>query len=703
MTDQAVFTDLDKRAVDTLRVLAADAVEKVGSGHPGTAMSLAPAAYLLFQKVMRHDPSDPKWIGRDRFILSPGHTSLTLYLQLYFSGYGLELDDIKALRTWDSLTPGHPEYGHTDGVEITTGPLGQGLASAVGFAYGQRRFRGLLDAEAPAGESPFDHNVWVIASDGDLQEGVTSEASSLAGHQELGNLNVIWDDNKISIEDDTDIAFTEDVLARYEAYGWHVQRVDWLKTGDYAEDVEELSRALEAAKAETFKPSLIALRTVIGWPSPTKQNTGGIHGAKLGGEELEGLKKALGFDPEQHFHVEDEVIEHARNIKQRSIENRQEWEKSFQAWREGNAEAAELFDRLSEGRLPEGWESELPEFPAGEAVATRAASGKVLNAVADVLPELWGGSADLAGSNNTIISGSPSFVPNDRSTDKFEGNPYGRNLHFGIREHAAAAITNGIQLSVPLRTYNGTFLIFSDYQRPAVRLAALMGVGSIFVWTHDSIGLGEDGPTHQPVEQLASLRAIPNLDVVRPGDANEVAVAWREVLKRADRPAGLALTRQGIATFARGAGEATATEFASVEGAAKGAYVLAEAVKDGAVVTPDVVLIATGSEVELAVEARESLAERGVAARVVSAPCLEWFAEQDADYREKVLPSSVKARVAVEAAHPMSWHQYVGDAGRIVGLDHFGASADYKTLYKEFGITSEAVVAAAEESISAAS
>ena len=703
MTDQAVFTDLDKRAVDTLRVLAADAVEKVGSGHPGTAMSLAPAAYLLFQKVMRHDPSDPKWIGRDRFILSPGHTSLTLYLQLYFSGYGLELDDIKALRTWDSLTPGHPEYGHTDGVEITTGPLGQGLASAVGFAYGQRRFRGLLDAEAPAGESPFDHNVWVIASDGDLQEGVTSEASSLAGHQELGNLNVIWDDNKISIEDDTDIAFTEDVLARYEAYGWHVQRVDWLKTGDYAEDVEELSRALEAAKAETFKPSLIALRTVIGWPSPTKQNTGGIHGAKLGGEELEGLKKALGFDPEQHFHVEDEVIEHARNIKQRSIENRQEWEKSFQAWREGNAEAAELFDRLSEGRLPEGWESELPEFPAGEAVATRAASGKVLNAVADVLPELWGGSADLAGSNNTIISGSPSFVPNDRSTDKFEGNPYGRNLHFGIREHAAAAITNGIQLSVPLRTYNGTFLIFSDYQRPAVRLAALMGVGSIFVWTHDSIGLGEDGPTHQPVEQLASLRAIPNLDVVRPGDANEVAVAWREVLKRADRPAGLALTRQGIATFARGAGEATATEFASVEGAAKGAYVLAEAVKDGAVVTPDVVLIATGSEVELAVEARESLAEQGVAARVVSAPCLEWFDAQDTEYREKMLPSSVKARVAVEAAHPMTWYRYVGDAGRIVGLDHFGASADYKTLYKEFGITSEAVVTAAEESISAAS
>ncbi|GGE62503.1 transketolase [Nesterenkonia cremea] len=703
MTDQAVFTDLDKRAVDTLRVLAADAVEKVGSGHPGTAMSLAPAAYLLFQKVMKHDPSDPTWIGRDRFILSPGHTSLTLYLQLYFSGYGLELDDIEALRTWDSLTPGHPEYGHTAGVEITTGPLGQGLASAVGFAYGQRRFRGLLDAEAAPGESPFDHNVWVIASDGDLQEGVTSEASSLAGHQELGNLTVIWDDNKISIEDDTDIAFTEDVLARYEAYGWHVQRVDWLKTGDYAEDVEELSRALDAAKSETSKPSLIALRTVIGWPAPTKQNTGGIHGAKLGGEELEGLKKALGFDPEQHFHVEDEVIAHARDIKQRSMETRQEWEKGFQAWREANPQSAELFDRLSEGRLPEGWEENLPEFPAGEAVATRAASGKVLNAVADVLPELWGGSADLAGSNNTILSGSPSFVPSEHSTEKFEGNPYGRNLHFGIREHAAAAITNGIQLSVPLRTYSGTFLIFSDYQRPAVRLAALMGVGSIFVWTHDSIGLGEDGPTHQPIEQLASLRAIPNLDVVRPGDPNEVAVAWREILKNSERPAGLALTRQGIATFARGAGEATADEFASVEGAAKGAYVLAEAVKDGAVVTPDVVLIATGSEVELAVEARESLAEQGVTARVVSAPCLEWFDAQDAEYREKVIPSSVKARVAVEAAHPMSWYRYVGDAGRVVGLDHFGASADYKTLYQEFGITSEAVASAAQESIAAAS
>ena len=703
MTDNAVFTDLDKRAVDTLRVLAADSVEKVGSGHPGTAMSLAPAAYLIFQKMMKHDPTDPKWIGRDRFILSPGHTSLTLYLQLYFSGYGLEVDDLAALRTWDSLTPGHPEYGHTAGVEMTTGPLGQGLASSVGFAYGQRRMRGLMDPDAPAGESPFDHTIWVIASDGDLQEGVTSEASSLAGHQELGNLVVVWDDNKISIEDDTDIAFTEDVSARYEAYGWHVQRVDWKKSGDYDEDIEELHRALEAAKAETSKPSLIALRTVIGYPSPKKQNTGGIHGSKLGNDELVALKELLGFDTEAHFAVEDEVLTHARKILERSVETRKEWDSKFASWRDANPDAAKLLDRLTAGELPEGWESQLPEFPAGEEVATRAASGKVLNGIADVLPELWGGSADLAGSNNTLKSGYDSFIPESHSTEKFTGNPYGRNLHFGIREHAAAAITNGISLSTPLRTYNGTFLIFSDYQRPAIRLAALMGSGSIFVWTHDSIGLGEDGPTHQPVEQLASLRAIPNLDVIRPGDANEVAIAWREVLRRNDRPAGLALTRQNIPTYARGAGAATATEFGSVEGAAKGAYVLAESVKDGAVVTPDVVLLGTGSEVQLAVEAREALAEQGIAARVVSMTCREWFFEQDAAYRESVIPAGVKARVSVEAASSMGWRDIVGDAGRIIGLDHFGASADYKVLYEQFGITAAAVTQAAQESIAAAS
>ncbi|WP_446740429.1 transketolase [Nesterenkonia sp. AY15] len=703
VTDNAVFTDLDKRAVDTLRVLAADAVEKVGSGHPGTAMSLAPAAYLLFQKVMKHDPTDPKWIGRDRFILSPGHTSLTLYLQLYFSGYGLEVEDLAALRTWDSLTPGHPEYGHTAGVEITTGPLGQGLASSVGFAYGQRRMRGLMDPDAPAGESPFDHTIWVIASDGDLQEGVTSEASSLAGHQELGNLVVIWDDNKISIEDDTDISFTEDVQARYRAYGWHVQRVDWMQTGDYDEDINELHRALEAAKAETSKPSLIALRTMIGYPSPKKKNTGGIHGAKLGTEELEALKELLGFDTSAHFAVEDEVIDHARKILTRSVETRKEWDSKYAAWREAHADEAKLLDRLTAGELPEGWESQLPEFPAGEEVATRSASGKVLNGIAEVLPELWGGSADLAGSNNTLLAGYDSFIPESHSTEKFTGNPYGRNLHFGIREHAAAAISNGISLSTPLRTYNGTFLIFSDYQRPAIRLAALMGAGSIFVWTHDSIGLGEDGPTHQPVEQLATLRAIPNLDVVRPGDANEVAIAWREVLRRNDRPAGLALTRQNIPTYARGAGAATATEFGAVEGAAKGAYVLAEAVRDGAVVTPDVVLIGTGSEVQLAVQAREALAEQSIAARVVSMTCREWFFEQDAAYRESVIPAAVRARVSVEAASSMGWRDIVGDAGRIIGLDHFGASADYKVLYEQFGITAAAVTEAAQESIAAAS
>ncbi|WP_370642620.1 transketolase [Nesterenkonia sp. DZ6] len=703
VTDNAVFTDLDKRAVDTLRVLAADAVEKVGSGHPGTAMSLAPAAYLLFQKVMKHDPTDPKWLGRDRFILSPGHTSLTLYLQLYFSGYGLEVEDLAALRTWDSLTPGHPEYGHTAGVEITTGPLGQGLASSVGFAYGQRRMRGLMDPDAPAGESPFDHTIWVIASDGDLQEGVTSEASSLAGHQELGNLVVIWDDNKISIEDDTDISFTEDVQARYRAYGWHVQRVDWMQTGDYDEDINELHRALEAAKAETSKPSLIALRTMIGYPSPKKKNTGGIHGAKLGTEELVALKELLGFDTSAHFAVEDEVIDHARKILNRSVETRKEWDSKYASWREAHTDEAKLLDRLTAGELPEGWESQLPEFPAGEEVATRSASGKVLNGIAEVLPELWGGSADLAGSNNTLLAGYDSFIPESHSTEKFTGNPYGRNLHFGIREHAAAAISNGISLSTPLRTYNGTFLIFSDYQRPAIRLAALMGAGSIFVWTHDSIGLGEDGPTHQPVEQLATLRAIPNLDVVRPGDANEVAIAWREVLRRNDRPAGLALTRQNIPTYARGAGAATATEFGAVEGAAKGAYVLAEAVRDGAVVTPDVVLIGTGSEVQLAVQAREALAEQNIAARVVSMTCREWFFEQDAAYRESVIPAAVRARVSVEAASSMGWRDIVGDAGRIIGLDHFGASADYKVLYEQFGITAAAVTEAAQESIAAAS
>ncbi|MBV1778250.1 transketolase [Paeniglutamicibacter sp. ABSL32-1] len=691
------WTDLDQRAVDTARVLAADAVEKVGNGHPGTAISLAPAAYLLFQQHLRHDPSDPAWIGRDRFVLSPGHTSLTLYLQLFLSGYGLELEDLQALRTWGAKTPGHPEYGHTAGVEITTGPLGQGLASAVGFAYAQRRMRGMFDADAAAGTSPFDHTVWVIASDGDLQEGVTSEASSLAGHQELGNLVVVYDENHISIEDDTDVAFTENVLGRYESYGWHTQRVDWTKTGNYVEDLAELDAALRAAKAETSRPSIISLRTVIGFPAPTKADTGGIHGSKLGGDEVAGLKKALGFDPEAHFAIDDEVLAHARSVQERGTQARAAWQEGFDAWSAANPENAALLARLESGELPAGWDENLPVFEPGKDVATRSASGKVINAVAGVLPELWGGSADLAGSNNTTIEGAPSFIPESRSTDSWKGNPYGRVLHFGIREHAAAAIVNGITLASPTRAYSGTFLIFSDYQRPAIRLSALMGVPSIYVWTHDSIGLGEDGPTHQPVEQLASLRAIPNLDVVRPADANEVSFAWKKILETTSNPAGIILSRQNLPVYDR-----SELGFGAASGTEKGAYVLADATANGEVVAPEVLLLATGSEVSLAIEAREALQAQGVPARVVSIPCLEWFNQQDAAYRESVLPAAVKARVSVEAGVAMGWRELVGDAGRIISLDHYGASADYKRLFTEFGITAEAVTAAALDSISAA-
>ncbi|WP_238324302.1 transketolase [Arthrobacter sp. Rue61a] len=693
------WTDLDKKAVDTVRVLAADAVEKVGNGHPGTAMSLAPAAYLLFQKLMRHDPKNPDWIGRDRFVLSPGHTSLTLYIQLFLSGYGLELKDLEALRTWGSLTPGHPEYKHTAGVEITTGPLGQGLASAVGFAYSQRRQRGLFDADAPAGESPFDHTIWVIASDGDLQEGVTSEASSLAGHQELGNLVVIYDENHISIEDDTDIAFTEDVLKRYEAYGWHTQRVDWTKTGDYVEDVQELYSALQAAKAETNKPSIISLRTIIGYPAPKKQNTGKIHGSALGAEEVAALKTVLGFDPAKSFDVDEEVLAHARKVLDRGAESRAAWQTSFEAWQSANPDAAALLERVEAKKLPVGIDAALPVFEAGKDVSTRAASGKVLNAIGPVLPELWGGSADLAESNNTTIEGSPSFIPTSRSTDAWKGNPYGRVLHFGIREHAAASIVNGISLHGRTRAFSGTFLIFSDYQRPAIRLGALMGVPSLYVWTHDSIGLGEDGPTHQPVEQLASLRAIPGLDVVRPGDANEVSAAWKAMLENHENPAGIVLTRQNIPTYARGEGEATGDTFGSTAGVAKGGYVLAEASKDGETVDAQVILIGTGSEVQLAVQAREALQAEGIAARVVSMPCVEWFNKQDEAYRESVLPASVTARVSVEAGLALGWREFVGDAGRSISLEHFGASADYKRLFNEFGITAEAVAAAAKDSL----
>lgn len=693
------WTDLDQKAVDTIRVLAADAVEKVGNGHPGTAMSLAPAAYLLFQKLMRHDPKNPEWIGRDRFILSPGHTSLTLYIQLFLSGYGLELKDLEALRTWGSLTPGHPEYKHTAGVEITTGPLGQGLASSVGFAYSQRRQRGLFDADAPAGESPFDHTIWVIASDGDLQEGVTSEASSLAGHQELGNLVVVYDENHISIEDDTDVAFTEDVLKRYEAYGWHTQRVDWTKTGEYVEDVQELYSALLKAKAETGKPSIISLRTIIGYPAPKKQNTGKIHGSALGAEEVAALKTVLGFDPAKSFQVDEEVLAHARKAVERGSEERAAWQAKFEAWQASNPDGAALLERIEAKKLPVGIDAALPVFEAGKDVSTRAASGKVLNAIGPVLPELWGGSADLAESNNTTIEGSPSFIPASRSTEAWKGNPYGRVLHFGIREHAAAAIVNGISLAGRTRAFSGTFLIFSDYQRPAIRLGALMGVPSLYVWTHDSIGLGEDGPTHQPVEQLASLRAIPGLDVVRPGDANEVSAAWKAMLENHENPAGIVLTRQNIPTYARGEGAANGDTFASTAGVAKGGYVLAEASKDGETVDAQVILIGTGSEVQLAVQAREALQAEGVATRVVSMPCVEWFKKQDEAYRESVLPAYVKARVSVEAGLSLGWQEFVGDAGRSISLEHFGASADYKRLFNEFGITAEAVAAAAKDSL----
>jgi transketolase len=695
LVSELQWDEIDRRAVDTARVLAADAVEKVGNGHPGTAMSLAPAAYLLYQRVMRHDPADTHWIGRDRFILSAGHSSLTQYVQLYLGGFGLELDDLKSLRTWGSKTPGHPEFGHTDGVEITTGPLGQGLSSAVGFAYAARYERGLFDPDAAAGTSPFDHFIYVIAGDGDLQEGVTSEASSLAGHQQLGNLIAIYDSNQISIEDDTDVAFTEDVAKRYEAYGWHVQTVDWKRTGEYVEDVAELHAALEAAKGETDKPSLIVLRTIIGWPSPGKQNTGKIHGSALGADELAATKKVLGFDPEQSFVVADDVLARTRGLKDRAAEARAAWQESFDAWATANPERKALLDRLEAHELPADIDAALPSFEAGKDVSTRAASGLVINALAAELPELWGGSADLAESNLTTIKNAPSFIPEEWSTHEWSGTPYGRVLHFGIREHAMGAIVNGIVLHGPTRAFGGTFLIFSDYMRPPVRLAALMNVPSIFVWTHDSVALGEDGPTHQPIEQLATLRAIPNFAVVRPADANETAHAWLEMLRRHDGPTGIALTRQNIPVFPRGEGDAEGDTFGSAAGVARGAYVLAEAPGG----TPDVILIATGSEVQLAVAARETLQAEGVQARVVSAPSLEWFAEQDEAYRESVLPASVRARVAVEAGSPLSWHSIVGDRGRIVGIDHFGASADYKTLFQKFGITADAVVEAARATL----
>ena len=683
--DRFEWTELDRRAVDTARLLAADAVQRVGNGHPGTAMSLAPAAYTIFQKVMRHDPADPEWTGRDRFVLSPGHTSLTLYTQLYLAGYELELDDLKAFRTHGSKTPGHPEYGHTAGVETTTGPLGQGVANAVGMAMAARYERGLFDPDAPEGGSPFDHTIWAIVSDGDLQEGVSAEASSLAGHQKLGNLVFLYDDNHISIEGDTATAFSEDVLKRYEAYGWHVQRIEPQEDGDV--DPQALYAALRAAQAETARPSIIAMRTIIAWPAPNARDTEASHGSALGEDEVAATKRLLGFDPEQTFEVADEVLAHTRRALDRGAEARTAWDKRIAAWRSDNPERAATFDRVSKGELPEGWEDTLPVFEPGKAVATRAASGKVLQALGPLVPELWGGSADLAGSNNTTIDKTSSFLPGGNPLP--QADPYGRTVHFGIREFSMAAEMNGIALHGNTRIYGGTFLVFSDYMRNAVRMSALMQLPVTYVWTHDSIGLGEDGPTHQPVEHLAALRAIPGLNVVRPADANETAVVWAEILKRhgtAPAPHGLALTRQGVPTYEPD------------PDAARGGYVRFEA-EGGA---PQVVLIATGSEVHVAAGAREQLQGAGVPTRVVSMPSVEWFEEQPRSYRDSVLPPSVKARVAVEAGIGLTWHRFVGDAGRIVSLEHFGASADAKTLFADYGFTPENVVAAARESLTAA-
>lgn len=695
VANHAGWSDLDVRAVDTVRVLAADAVQQVGNGHPGTAMSLAPAAYLLYQQVMTHDPADPHWLGRDRFVLSCGHSSLTQYIQLFLSGYGLELDDLKSLRTWGSLTPGHPEVHHTDGVEITTGPLGSGLASGVGMAFAQRRQRGLLDPDAKRGESPFDHHIWVLASDGDMMEGVSHEACSLAGHQELGNLTVVYDANQISIEDDTDISLSEDVGKRFEAYGWEVVDVDWRRDGNgetYVEDVDALLAALEKSKTST-RPTLVVLHTIIAWPAPTKQDTGKSHGSALGDGEVAATKELLGFNPKKTFEVDRAVLSHTRKAKARGKAAHKAWDKVYAAWRKANADRAELLDRLVAGELPQGLDKALPVFPADseKGLATRAASGKVLAAIADVMPELWGGSADLAESNNTTMEGAESFIPSGKQTREWKGGPYGRTLHFGVREHGMGMILNGIALERLTRPYGGTFLVFSDYMRPAVRLAAIQQLPVTFVWTHDSIGLGEDGPTHQPVEHLAALRAIPGLDVIRPADANETAAAWAALLRHRDRPAALALTRQAVPVYDR-------KVFAKASNVARGGYIMAEASSP----TPDVILVATGSEVQLAVEARETLEKQGVATRVVSMPCREWFAAQGMAYREKVLPKAVRARVSIEAGATQGWREVVGDAGEVIGIDHYGASADFKTLFKEFGFTTQAVVTAAKRSIKAA-
>ena len=665
---------MDDLVVAHARALAADAVQKVGNGHPGTAMSLAPVAYTLFQRHLVHDPSDPQWIGRDRFILSCGHSSLTLYTQLFLSGYGLEMKDLQEFRTWGSLTPGHPEFGHTAGVEMTTGPLGQGVATAVGMAMAARYERGLLDPQAPAGNSVFDHSIWVICSDGDLQEGVSAEASSLAGTQELGSLNVIYDDNRISIEGDTHNAFTEDVSARYRAYGWHVIDVAAASNGNV--DIAALDAAMVAAKKETTKPSLIRMKSVIAWPAPKAQGTAGSHGSALGDEEIAATKVALGLNPEEKFAMPADVLAHARLVKDRAAKVRKEWNSKFATWQSSNPEQAKLLERLRAKALPAGWDSDIPTFAPGKDVATRAASGQVINAIAKHLPEFWGGSSDLAGSNNTSIDGGGSFLP--ASSEIKGAHPYGRIIHFGIREHAMGSILNGIALHGLTRSFGGTFAVFSDYMRPAVRLAALMNIPSTFVWTHDSIGVGEDGPTHQPIEHFAALRAIPGLDVVRPGDANEVAESWKKILTRG-RAAGILLSRQNLPVLDR-------TDCEPASGTAKGAYILKDAVN------PKAVLIATGSEVSLAIDVQSALASEGIAVRVVSAPCLEWFSEQDQSYKDQVLPPSIKLKVSIEVGIAQGWHQLIGDGGIAISLEHYGASADAKRLFKEFGFSVEAIV-----------
>ena len=680
-----IWTELDDQAVITARCLAMDSVQKVGNGHPGTAMSLAPVAYLLYQKWLRHDPNDAGWIGRDRFILSNGHSSLTLYIQLYLSGYGLELDDLKSFRTWDSLTPGHPEFGHTVGVEATTGPLGSGLATAVGMAMDARYVRGLLDPTSSKGESIFDHRVWVIAGDGCLQEGVTSEASSLAGHQELGNLVVLYDDNHISIEGDTAVSFSEDVLARYVAYGWHVDHVDMLADGSV--DLVGLDAAIARVTKVSDRPSIIRVRNVIGWPAPNLQNTGKIHGSALGDAEVAATKVILGVNPQDSFEVTSEVINHTRKVSQRGAQLHQEWDAKLSAWRAANPDKGELLDRLVSRELPADWTKHIPSFEIGKEVATRKASGDVINGIAEVLPEFWGGSADLGDSNLTVIEGSNSFLP--ANSDVPNADPYGRILHFGIREFAMGAALNGMALGGLTRPFGGTFLVFSDYMRGAVRLAALMDIPTTFVWTHDSIGLGEDGPTHQPVEHLWSLRAIPNLAIIRPADANETAAAWQLIIEN-NKPAGLALSRQNLTVI-----DSPRTRDVALVG--KGAYILVDT--DAA---PDVILIATGSEVSIALAAQVELSQIGINARVVSAPCLEWFDAQSQEYRESVLPSSVTARVSIEAGIAQGWWKYVGSKGSCISLEHFGASAGADKLFQEFGITAQAVVEAAKASIETA-